>query len=690
MCGSGPVRSSSLLAAGIVAAANSQHQLSAAIPDGGIIVFSYGMGGAIGGPTRGPMRCSRSSAARGCAGACWPGRPAHPSERYNGFLEQPFQRVIDSRPYVRAVSDWNWRAAVRGSRFPVSALAAALASIVLASCPGPSQSPPPGFPQIAVRQDGDLLLPGSTIQCGNTTVGTPRDVPITIENTGDGELRLTGSPLVSLSGTDASRFSVPDLPAATVGAGAATSFTLLFSPDAARDFNANLVLVSNDADEGSLILAVQGRGTPEPAAEIDVRNPYGASLADGSGSYAFDSTLVGETTDATFMIWNLGDADLVLDGSPKVRVDGGDSSLFTVVEPGPDTPVPPSGQTGFTLCFAPTSTDTKSTTIIISSTDADENPFSFTVSGLCVAPEMDVRQGSDAIADGDGSYSFVGTTVGATTDIDFSILNTGTAALHLTADPRVAITGADASQFEVRIQPANPVAESGGRSDFRVRFAPSSSGAKTAEVVIENDDPDENPYTFTIGGEGLEAPPPTPSSFRVLLITSNSIQLAWDAASGAESYHLQSSSDGTSGWTDAPGGAALTDTSYTHTGLSTGATVYYRLAAVSAGGASGWSSVVSATTGTVAAPSPPSLVTPDNAVNPAALEWSAPLSWGAGVGPCTYTLRIDSVVRATNLSAAVTSFALSGLTSGVHDFQVIANNGSLTTPSETRHFLIAY
>ncbi len=118
--------------------------------------------------------------------------------------------------------------------------------------------------------------------------------------------------------------------------------------------------------------------------------------------------------------------------------------------------------------------------------------------GSIASPEIDVKQGTTAIASGTGAYDFGSHAISTHTDIDFSIENTGTAASTLGS---FTITGADAGQFS--FEGTNPSTVANGSSaTFTVRFTPTSAGVKTATVLFDNQDSDENPYSFTITGTG--------------------------------------------------------------------------------------------------------------------------------------------------------------------------------------------
>ncbi|MDM8543957.1 choice-of-anchor D domain-containing protein [Desulfococcaceae bacterium HSG9] len=124
------------------------------------------------------------------------------------------------------------------------------------------------------------------------------------------------------------------------------------------------------------------------------------------------------------------------------------------------------------------------------------------------APEMDVQGNGQSISDGDTTpatddhtdFGSVDVTSG-TIERTFTFWNTGTVYLNLTGTPRVAISGADAVDFTVTQQPTSPVT-AGGTINFKVQFDPSTAGLRQATVSIDNNDADENPYTFDIQGTG--------------------------------------------------------------------------------------------------------------------------------------------------------------------------------------------
>jgi protocatechuate 3,4-dioxygenase beta subunit len=127
-----------------------------------------------------------------------------------------------------------------------------------------------------------------------------------------------------------------------------------------------------------------------------------------------------------------------------------------------------------------------------------------TVSGIdaqlaALAPEINLKQGATGIATG-GTYGYGSKLVGTDTDTVFTVENTGTDALILTGLP-LTITGPNADQFTITVQPTSPIAAAGSTT-FTVRFHPTSVGDKTAAISIASNDADENPYILNLTGTG--------------------------------------------------------------------------------------------------------------------------------------------------------------------------------------------
>lgn len=115
-------------------------------------------------------------------------------------------------------------------------------------------------------------------------------------------------------------------------------------------------------------------------------------------------------------------------------------------------------------------------------------------------PEIAVEQPVSTDVPSGGSKAFGTVNVGSTTDLVFTLKNTGDADLTLTGTPdKVVLTGS--SDFTVTAQPSSPVTAAGSTT-FTVHFAPTSVGPKTAALAIASDDLTHNPFNITLTGAG--------------------------------------------------------------------------------------------------------------------------------------------------------------------------------------------
>ncbi|MBN1280243.1 MAG: choice-of-anchor D domain-containing protein [Candidatus Thermoplasmatota archaeon] len=91
------------------------------------------------------------------------------------------------------------------------------------------------------------------------------------------------------------------------------------------------------------------------------------------------------------------------------------------------------------------------------------------------------------------------------TTVTFTIENPGDEPLHLTGTPSIAIQGLHASDYQITQFPSTTVLDPGQSVEFQVTFEPSLGGQRTAEIVIESDDPYITTYTITLVGQWEEA-----------------------------------------------------------------------------------------------------------------------------------------------------------------------------------------
>jgi hypothetical protein len=159
-------------------------------------------------------------------------------------------------------------------------------------------------PEIAVLGNGALIATGdaSPSLADNTMFLTPGETiahTFTISNSGELDLTLTGSPVISITGPAAADFSVTAQPVAPVSADSSTTFQVSFAPLVAGTRAATLTIANNDPDEAPYEFALQGN-TCSNAITVQNANDSGAgslrqALADicdgGTIDFAADTAI---------------------------------------------------------------------------------------------------------------------------------------------------------------------------------------------------------------------------------------------------------------------------------------------------------------------------------------------------------------------------------------------------------------
>ncbi|MCC7374453.1 MAG: DUF4082 domain-containing protein [Verrucomicrobiales bacterium] len=387
---------------------------------------------------------------------------------------------------------------------------------------------------------------------GGTAVRSgAREQTFTIQNLGQSELVLTGSPLVSLDGVNAADFSVVALPTASVAAGGSATFTIRFDPSAVGPRKARVSIAHADSATNPYDFVIQGTGLGGGAGVIG---------NDGVGAFArnIDSTqihgnrfvapvdmritelrakvlaLEGTFKGAVYSD-NHGAADRLLQGSTELvnatngwnalplnaplDLVGGEAywlvlwadtvgarvqaDIVGTYASGVYVYADLEGQWPDPIALSPAPGDAAVRTYCLY---AEGTPL-----GVSPGSEIDVRGNGKLIVSGDLTASELdGTDFGNIgvggffADRVFTIQNPSDVPLRLSGTPPVGITGAAAGDFTLLAPPVSTV-PAHGDATFTVRFDPSTSGVREATILVASDDPDEAPYLFAVQGAGFVA-----------------------------------------------------------------------------------------------------------------------------------------------------------------------------------------
>ena len=258
----------------------------------------------------------------------------------------------------------------------LSVLGTAIALFLLVGCP-----PSAVFfdePVLAVFLGPVEMENGDTYDFETVATGQREEVAFTIENVGAGELQLSETDPVSISGSSA--FSLQFEAPGALTHGESTTFSVVFAPTDPVSASA-VITVRCDAPPGALLpisLSGTGQGDSTSTAPGIQVTADSAALSNG-GTYDFGSVSTSSPKGIDFAIRNSGTADLNLTGDPTVTVGGTDSSSFTIT--GAPTAIIAPGSTSYiTITFAPASAGAKNATVSIPN-DSEIDPFGFSLIG---------------------------------------------------------------------------------------------------------------------------------------------------------------------------------------------------------------------------------------------------------------------------------------------------------------------
>jgi FG-GAP repeat/Abnormal spindle-like microcephaly-assoc'd, ASPM-SPD-2-Hydin len=147
-------------------------------------------------------------------------------------------------------------------------------------------------PALLVEQPADarLVSGASTVDFGNSLVGTPSPRVFTLRNAGNAAINGVS---VTLEGANAGEFALTAPPAGTVAPGESAPFTVTFTPSASGARTATLRIASNDPDDNPFTLALTGRG--RSPAEI-LQQAYLKASNTGVGDWFGSSVAVSGNT----------------------------------------------------------------------------------------------------------------------------------------------------------------------------------------------------------------------------------------------------------------------------------------------------------------------------------------------------------------------------------------------------------
>src|SRR5713226_6839552 len=346
-----------------------------------------------------------------------------------------------------------------------------------------------------------VTLSATSLSFGNQLLGTTSAAKtVTLTNSGGATLTISS---ITVTGD----FAQINTCGTSVAAGANCTISVTFTPTTTGTRSGTLSITDN-AKNSPQAVALSGTGTP----------PVTLSPA----SISFGSVVVGSSS-ATInvQLTNSGSSTLNI---TSITLTGTDTTQFALVAPTSGSPACSFGASSlnagsscfFGVKFAPTSTGVKSASVSVAD-NAAGSPQTVPLSGTGTASGVTLSP---------ASISFGSVVVGSSSaTINVQLTNSGSSTLNITS---ITLTGTDTTQFALVAPTSGSPACSFGASSitagsscfFGVKFAPTSTGAKSASVSVA-DNAAGSPQTVSLSGTGTTGGPNYGSGFTSAGLTLN-------------------------------------------------------------------------------------------------------------------------------------------------------------------------
>lgn len=344
-------------------------------------------------------------------------------------------------------------------------------------------------PEVVVRLDSVVVGDGSTADFGSTALGFPITKTFEVQNIGTANLNVANLVITGTDYVEAAGFSN-----LSIAPNQTATFAVRLNATMTGTLTGTVIFENNDATENPYNITLTAEVTFDPEPEVQLLD--GATdITDGTGTVDFGTTPMGLPVIKTFVVRNIGTANLT---ASNLVVPAG----FEIVNDLDGNPIPPGQQDVFQLALTATAVGSYNGQISFTTNDADENPFNFMAEGEVVpAPEAEVRLDGLVISN-EGLADFGSTSLGNPLTQTFELHNLGGSPLSVS---NLVVDGAPYTitlDFEENVIPA------GDSTQFMVTLGADAIGTFTATLTFDTTDPDENPYIVYLTGNVTTNPEP--------------------------------------------------------------------------------------------------------------------------------------------------------------------------------------
>jgi len=346
--------------------------------------------------------------------------------------------------------------------------------------------------------DRDIESEG-VIDLGTLYGGAQGDeIIVKIENQKRGILKLTGDPVVLLTGSDAGSFQL-DLTNLnqSIKGGSFTVFKLKIISIITGQKSLTVTIENNDIDEKDYTFTINVNsevcGLLVSSSEILYRN---------NDLFLCEDTVTGYNTDVILTLNNTDSDRSLIIGT--VLLSGLDKTHFSIVENCAGF-IKPNESTALKIRFNPFSEGEKNADLIISSNDVNFSIYKIKLRGTGVYRHGSIEVSLNEIDSSSvipiyGYYNYEEVGVTHQKTINFKIKNKQEGVLRLTGEPKVVIGGVNPDSYSIVQQPLTDELFLNETAGFSVTFSPLNEGEKSCIITILSNDPVTPVFSFYLFG----------------------------------------------------------------------------------------------------------------------------------------------------------------------------------------------
>jgi len=298
-----------------------------------------------------------------------------------------------------------------------------------------------------------ITVSANALDFGTVNIGSSLEGEVIVRNSGTAVLSLSSQ---TISGTDASQFSITKLAGPDIEPGKTDTIRVLFRPSSVGDKKASLKIVSNATNQSTVLIDLVGIGGGVPL------------IAVSSEKLDFGAVNIGGLAEQSVTVTNQGATTLNLTGQTII---GTDATQFTITRLSANKLNP--GKSDFiTIRFSPTTVGVKQAILRVQSDASNKPQQDVSLTGI--------GGGVAAIDVGADSIDFGGVAVGSSVQKAVTVRNSGAATLVIS---KQMLTGGDSTQFSIS-KPGAASLSPGQIDSIVVSFSPTSTGLKTTILRI--------------------------------------------------------------------------------------------------------------------------------------------------------------------------------------------------------------